>query len=563
MALWKATAARVQLPLERARIALWALPPARKLGRVRVRPRLVVYVGALWLAALALAVFVMRWRREDWVGAAVAAVLVAAMAAYAVPSFGAVNRRWSASGFFDLAFSFTVGPPAIATMAVAESVGFVIRRRSGAFRTWFNLADHFLADTAAWLGFQAVAGVHPDPATLAIAGVAGSLLHAGVNRILLTAVLRLADEPAPLLPALSNLVRFVPIAIPFGITAAGAVILYHAEGTWGIVTLLLPLAIVQASMVALARRAHAEAQLQDREAQALKREAQALKREAQALRRAGDASEVERKRIAADLHDSVIQDVTGLLLRSSAMLGRLSDGDVEVWSRERAEAFLNYTRDLAGEAVQELRTLMIELAPPLLDEEGLASALRQLLTRLDREQISWVLECPEEPLDQRHQRLVYRVVQEALRNVVKHAQCRSVWVTVRPQGGRLVASIRDDGRGFSAAERADRRKKGHAGLGLLGQTVRDGGGELTITSVRGKGTTLRLVIPMLPSPALEGEGGDGAGASPTPDATPAGHEHVDDGDADGQAAEPGPSVTGRSRVRKPPERTPGTSVSAP
>jgi signal transduction histidine kinase len=272
---------------------------------------------------------------------------------------------------------------------------------------------------------------------------------------------------------------------------------------------------------------------------------------------------VERKRIAADLHDSVIQDVTGLLLRSSAMLGRLSDGDAEVWSRERVEAFLNYTRDLAGQAVQELRTLMIELAPPLLDEEGLASALRQLLTRLDREQISWVLECPEEPLDQRHQRLVYRVVQEALRNVVKHSQCHSVWVTVRPQGGRLVASIRDDGRGFSAAERADRRKKGHAGLGLLGQTVRDGGGELTITSVRGKGTTLRLVIPMLPSPALEGEGGDGAGASPTPDATPAGHEHVDDGDADGQAAEPGPSVTGRSRVRKPPERTPGTSVSAP
>ena len=132
---------------------------------------------------------------------------------------------------------------------------------------------------------------------------------------------------------------------------------------------------------------------------------------------------MERKRIAADLHDSVIQDVTGLLLRSSAMLGRLSDGDAEIWSRERVEAFLNYTRDLAGGAVQELRTLMIELAPPLLDEEGLASALRQLLTRLDREQISWVLECTEEPLDQRHQRLVYRVVQEALRNVVKHAQC--------------------------------------------------------------------------------------------------------------------------------------------
>jgi signal transduction histidine kinase len=268
---------------------------------------------------------------------------------------------------------------------------------------------------------------------------------------------------------------------------------------------------------------------------------------------------VERKRIAADLHDSVIQDVTGLLLRSSAMLGRLSDGDSDVWSRERVEGFLNYTRDMAGGAVQELRTLMIELAPPLLDEEGLASALRQLLTRLDREQISWVLECTEESLDQRHQRLVYRVVQEALRNIVKHAQCHSVWVRVRPQGGRLVASIRDDGRGFSAAERADRRKKGHAGLGLLAQTVHDGGGELTITSDRGKGTTLRLVIPMLPSPTLEGEGGEGAGVSAASD----GRGHGDDGDADGQAAESRPPVRARARSRKPTERAGATSVTAP
>jgi signal transduction histidine kinase len=349
------------------------------------------------------------------------------------------------------------------------------------------------------------------------------------------------------------------MVVPFGITASGATVLYHDEGTWGIVTLLLPLAIVQWSMVTLARRAHEQALVE--EAQRREREG-LLRREAQALRRAANASEVERKRIAADLHDSVIQDVTGLLLRSSAMLGRLSDGDADIWSRERVEAFLNYTRDLAGGAVQELRTLMIELAPPLLDEEGLASALRQLLTRLDREQISWVLECTEEPLDQRHQRLVYRVVQEALRNVVKHAECHSVWVVVQPHGGRLVASIRDDGRGFSAAERADRRKKGHAGLGLLVQTVHDGGGQLTITSVRGKGTTLRLVIPMLPSPAPD-EGEDGTGASPGRDATSAGHGHDDDGDADGQSSEPGSSVTGRSRVHKPAERTRVTSVSTP
>ena len=520
-----------------------------------------MFVTATWLVAVTLALTVMPWS-GDWVAAAVAGPLVAVMAAYAIPRFGGIQGRWSASGFFHLAFSFAIGPPAILAMAIGQSAGSAVRRRPGAFRTLFNVGDHFLADTAAWLVFrQAVgsgwgSGVIP----LALAGAAGAVAESIVNVSLLAAVVSLAGEPSGFGRWLRSLANTVFIALLFGITAAGAILLYHREGTFGIVTLLLPLALVQGSLVTLARRAHEQALAQ--EAQRREREG-LLRREAQALRRAGDASEVERKRIAADLHDSVIQDVSGLYIRSSAMLGRLSDGDADIWSRERVEAFLNYTRDLAGEAVQELRTLMIELAPPLLDEEGLASALRQLLTRLDREQISWVLECTEERLDQRHQRLVYRVVQEALRNIIKHAQCHSVWVTVRPRGGRLVASIRDDGRGFSAAERADRRKKGHAGLGLLGQTVRDGGGELTITSVRGKGTTLKLVIPMLPPPPPDEAESDDDATSPSPPVTFIGHEHVDEEDPDGQAAEPGPSVAGRSRVRKPPERIRETSAPAP
>ncbi len=534
------------------------MPESARMQPVQVRPRLVAFVIATWLGSAMLALTVMSWRNGDWVAAAVAGPLVAAMAAFAIPRFGAIRGIWSASGFFHLAFSFAIGPPAILTMAIGQAAGSAVRRHPGAVRTIFNAGDHFLADTAAWLVFSHAAGPNSGVISLALGGAAGAVAESMVNLSLLAAVVRLAGEPSGFRRWLRTLVGTVFIALLFGITAAGATLLYRDEKTFGIVTLLLPLALVQGSLVTLARRAHEQA-LAD-EAQRREREG-LLRREAQALRRAADASEVERKRIAADLHDSVIQDVTGLLLRSSAMLGRLSDGDAEIWSRERVEAFLNYTRDLAGGAVQELRTLMIELAPPLLDEEGLASALRQLLTRLDREQISWVLECTEEPLDQRHQRLVYRVVQEALRNVVKHAQCHSVWVVVQPHGGRLVASIRDDGRGFTAAERADRRKKGHAGLGLLVQTVRDGGGRLTISSVRGKGTTLRLVIPMLRSPAPD-QGEDATGAAPDRDANSAGHGHVEDGDADDRSSEPGPSVTGRSRVHRPPEPTRATSVSA-
>ena len=333
-----------------------------------------------------------------------------------------------------------------------------------------------------------------------------------VNVSLLGLVVSLAGEPSGFRRWLQSLLNTVFIALLFGVTAAGATLLYKVEGTFGIVTLLLPLALVQGSMVALARRAHEQAladEVQRREREGL------LRREAQALRRAGDASEAERKRIAADLHDSVIQDVSGLLFRSSAMLGRLSDGDASIWSREGVETFLTYTHDLAAEAVRELRTLMVELAPPLLDEEGLASALRQLLSRLDRDHISWVLECPDEQLDQRQQRLVYRVIQEALRNTAKHAQCHSVWVTVRTEGDRLLVSIRDDGRGFSAAERAEQRKKGHAGLGLLAQTARDGGGDLAVTSAPGKGTRVEMSVPMLPPPVAE-EAAEGDGAAPVP-----------------------------------------------
>ena len=126
----------------------------------------------------------------------------------------------------------------------------------------------------------------------------------------------------------------------------------------------------------------------------------------------------------------------------------------------------------------------------------------------------------------------------------------------------LVASIRDDGRGFSAAERADRRKKGHAGLGLLVQTVRDGGGELTITSVRGKGTTLKLSIPMLPSPSSDDANAGSPASTPAPDEALGGGGFGGEMDADLQGAEAERPPTERP-IRRPSGRTKVTSTSVP
>ena len=494
-------AARLRAPLGRALTALWEMPPTPPVPPVRVRGRQGAFVAALWIAGGALATWVMPWH-GDWAAGAIAAMLVAAMAAYAVASFGGVNARWSASGFFHLAFSFAIGPPAILAMAVGESLGSTARRRAGLFRTLFNIADHFLADTAAWLVFRAVAGPHPGVALLAVAGVLGAMAESSVNRSLIAAVTWLVGLGSGPRRWLANLATSTAFVVPFGMTAAGATLLYRSEGTFGILTLVLPLAIVQGALVALARSAHAYAVAQETRA----REREALLRErAEASQRAVDASETERHRIAADLHDSVIQDVSGLFITASALERCLVDDDDAAWAHNNVLRFVRASKELAAASVQELRTLMVELAPPLLDEEGLGSAIRQLLTRLDRDGLRWVLECTDEALDNRQQRVVYRCIQEALRNVVKHAKCRTVWITVRIADASILASVRDDGRGFTPDERIQRRRRGHVGLGLLEETVRHSGGQLVVTSAPGQGTTVRVALPLVSAEDVEPE----------------------------------------------------------
>jgi signal transduction histidine kinase len=538
------------------------MPEASPLPPVAMTRRLALFLALIWAAAIAGLVPSLA-RTPNWTGALLAAVLVAMLAIWSVPMAARVQGRWSASVFVALAFSFTVGPLAIVAMSLAHAGVLHLRRRPGLVRTGFNVANHILRNLAAWWVFVEVAGPQPPMARALAAGVVGGLVELAVGMGFLGVVLGIATDdfhPVELLRAIRQL---VPWNVAFGFAAGGVSTLYSLGGPLGLLVLLVPVIMLQISLVATARRIHAEA---EKDAAHARERERLLRREAQALRRAGDASEVERKRIAADLHDSVIQDVSGLLFRSSAMLGRLSDGDASVWSREGVEEFLSYTHELAAEAVRELRTLMVELAPPLLDQEGLASALRQLLTRLDRDQISWTLECCEEPLDQRHQRLVYRVVQEALRNVIQHAQCHTVWVRVRVEGDHLRATIRDDGRGFSAAERAERRKKGHAGLGLLVQTARDGGGELAISSAPGKGTRVELSIPMLPLSAAD----DTAAEKPVAaaeDSSPLVRDQrsrvgVDDGEKVEPPAAPA-AVRPGGRVRKPPEHAPVAPSPAP
>ncbi|CAN5732426.1 sensor histidine kinase [soil metagenome] len=205
------------------------------------------------------------------------------------------------------------------------------------------------------------------------------------------------------------------------------------------------------------------------------------------LNRALGASERERRRIAQDLHDGVVQDLAGV----SYALAAASRRDEPVTSAE-----LESAGEHVRASIEALRTLLVEIYPPNLAEEGLGAALADLVGRaratgLAVELDTSALVAPVPPVAAG---LAYRSVQEALRNVVSHAAATSVVVRASSTADAVTAEVVDDGSGFEpgTVRSAD---DGHLGLAGLGGLAVDAGADLTVTSAPGNGTTLRIVVP--------------------------------------------------------------------
>jgi two-component system sensor histidine kinase UhpB len=205
-------------------------------------------------------------------------------------------------------------------------------------------------------------------------------------------------------------------------------------------------------------------------------------------RRAGSAAlhaqEEERARVARDLHDEVNQSLTGLLLRLEA-------------AREAAppelEGEIAETKALANQAMTELLSLARQLRPTALDDLGLAAAIEGQVERLGRGEMktSLATEGDFSDLGDDAQLVVYRVAQEALNNAARHSGAGRVEVRLRRAGdGGVALEVADDGRGFAFDE-------SERGLGIGGMRERALliGGELTIESRPGAGTTVRLGVP--------------------------------------------------------------------
>ena len=232
------------------------------------------------------------------------------------------------------------------------------------------------------------------------------------------------------------------------------------------------------------------------------REAMAARTEL--LRRLVTAQEDERRRLSRELHDGLGQELTALILGLKA-LERATPEDAP--GRER---LLEVERIVNGIG-RAAHDLAVEVRPTALDDIGLASALSAYVARWS-ERTGLATEF--QPLGLDGDRLppevetaVYRVVQEALNNVAKHAEARRVSVMVARQDGELVTLVEDDGRGFDP-ERAG-AGSGRRSLGLLGMRERVGlvGGTLVVESGDGEGTVVQARIPLAPQPTEADHGG--------------------------------------------------------
>ena len=213
---------------------------------------------------------------------------------------------------------------------------------------------------------------------------------------------------------------------------------------------------------------------------------------AESQRREGERAALERQRIARDLHDSVSQSLfsTTLHVRTAQHALELEEFDTDGPVGEELREIGQLTRG----ALAEMRALIFELQPGTLAEEGLVAALSKQASALSaREGLAIEVDGPDErlPIGAEVEEQLYRIGQEALTNVVKHARASSATVRVAAIDDTVSLEVSDDGRGFDpAAVGPD-----HFGLRSMRGRVADHGGRLEITSTPGRGTALRVDVP--------------------------------------------------------------------
>ena len=196
----------------------------------------------------------------------------------------------------------------------------------------------------------------------------------------------------------------------------------------------------------------------------------------------------ERQRLARELHDSVTQSLYGINLYVEAAVGQMTLGRTG-----QALQYLNDIQTTAQESLAEMRLLIFELRPPILEQEGLVAAIQNRLYSVEhRAGLKFNLENNlEERLPPAMEEGLYRIAHEALNNTLKHSHAKNVTICIQQEEESLVMEIADDGIGF---EPGTARREGCLGLVSMQERAQALGGHLSVDSGPGNGTRIRVEV---------------------------------------------------------------------
>jgi signal transduction histidine kinase len=208
------------------------------------------------------------------------------------------------------------------------------------------------------------------------------------------------------------------------------------------------------------------------------------------LQHAVDASDAERRRIAGALHDGVVQQLTGVTYAlDAARLGKPNE-------TRYGEVIAAATAQLR-DGVSALRSMLVDIYPPNLAEEGLPSALAELASGLEHAGLRVDLDTDGAgELPPVTAGLLFRSAQEVLRNVAEHSDARHVEIVVEVRDQRARLTVDDDGRGFDEEMLGERAEVGHFGLRALSDLLVNAGGRLRVRSAPGAGTKVEAEVPV-------------------------------------------------------------------
>jgi signal transduction histidine kinase len=237
----------------------------------------------------------------------------------------------------------------------------------------------------------------------------------------------------------------------------------------------LAAAIITGQLASALRKRVEEARRRERELRLLYEQAREL------------AALQERQRLARELHDSVSQALYGISLGAHTVRDALESSDPE-----QALASTEYVLALAEAGLAEMRALIFELRPESLETEGLVAALdKQVVVLRTRHKLTVEADLGEEPdLSLEKKEVLYRIAQEALHNIIKHARASTVFLRLARQENEIILEVRDNGRGFDPTGPFP----GHLGLRSMQERVERVGGALTRESAPGQGTCIQARV---------------------------------------------------------------------